>query len=124
MKRRRGVALVLGEWVGLVCERIVRGYPKSRVPLLLAGHGWEEIKWANEGASVACRRFSKAIASPVLYTWPRLGRGVGFKILGLQKYFPVNIYAVLLLKQETAMTSTNENAGYAVVTPWVSCNDR
>lgn len=50
MKRRRGVVvLVLGGWVGLACERIVRGQSRSRVPLLLAGHGWEEMKLAKLG---------------------------------------------------------------------------
>ena len=41
---------MLGEWVGLACERLVRCHSRSRVSLLLGDHGGERIKWAKVGA--------------------------------------------------------------------------
>lgn len=100
------------------------------MPLLLGDHGSEEIKWANVGgmcsmspvqssAEGCCDGCTINMAEP----WER--RAVqGF---GPAKKLLCGIYVVLLQSQETAMTSlheTIENAGYAVVIPWVSCSDR
>ena len=121
--------LVLGGWVGLACERTERGPLRSRVPLLLAGHGWEEIKWAEVGGkcSMSSVQYSAEGCCDACTVYMVAGKGVRFKVLGLRKHFSVEIYAVLLLNQETAMNplqATIENAEYALVTPWVSCSDR
>ena len=45
-KRRSGAAVVLGEWAGLACERMIRCHSRSRLPLIVPGHGPEGGKWA------------------------------------------------------------------------------
>ena len=108
---------MLGEWAGLACERMIRHHSRSRLPLIVPGHGPEGGKWAKVEAKcsispIQCSAQGCCVGCTVYMAeaWER--RAVqGF---GTAKNHSVNIYAVLLLSQETTTTSlhaTMENAG-------------
>lgn len=122
---------MVGEWVGLVCERIEEASLRRRVPLVLAGYGLEEIKWAKVRGRCS---MSPAQCSPeccciscTVYKGRDLGEACS-SWFWTCKDAPLCAYMLCYYcAGVTAMTwlhTATENAGYAVVIPWVSCSDR
>ena len=117
--------------MGLGCEKIGRGYLRRCVPLVLAGHSLEETKWAKiagkcsmsplqsspEGCYVGCTVYMDRDLGEAYSSW-------------FWTYENTSLCAYMLCyycARVTAMTwlhAAIENAGYAVVIPWVSCSDR
>ncbi len=131
MKPLRGVALVVGEWVGLGCERTGRGYLRRRVPLVPAGYSLGETKWAKiggkysmspvqcspEGCCIGCTVYMDRDLGKACSSWFWTCENTSLCAYMLY-YYCARVIAMTWLR------AAIENAGYAVVIPWVSCSDR
>ena len=122
---------MVGEWVVLGCERIGRGHLRRRVPLVLAGYGLEETKWAKVGGRCSMSPVQCSPEGCGISCTTSKGRDLGE---ACSSWFwscentPLCAYMLYYYcARVTAMTwlhAATENAGYAVVIPRVSCSDR
>ena len=117
--------------MGLGCERIGGSYLRRHVPLVLAGYGMEETKWAKigakchmspvqcspEGCCIGCTVYKGRDLGEACSSWFRTCENTPLCAYMLY-YYCAGVTAM------TWLHAAIENAECAVVTPWVSCSDR
>ena len=91
---------MVGEWVGLGCEKIGRGYLRRRVPLVLTVYGLEETKWTKIGGRCSMLPVQCSPKGCCVGCTVKMGRDLGeacsSMVLDLRKHFSVCIYACII----------------------------